>query len=668
MAPKNKAPPAVPVAVVDRVRTDGRLVASFADDSEEEIRNGSHTTAARKAAYWGVRAMSKTTARAAHNAKLEKLRTVIRRRLRSPLFLAHLANVTAPAQQVVGAHYGPRGSIRPGRHNNVWKFRSDYGPATVKRKTFVVKTLGRDPGRTVADFYNEELTQRIMYYKNVIPVPRVLFGQTPGFGNGLAECGVPQQTVMVMEDIKGRRFTGNMDGWSLRKKNQFCMQLAGIRVHLLQMRSTHIGSMNSVIGLPNPVRVPGDCTFHRDRPIVEGNVSGEMRDYTQYANGRVRTARRVSFSVFCIIGCLSSHWLRESRSCLFGYWLSFSNPFLSLRSLAVFPIIANSNLPPFFPLQDVQRTSDGAYAHGPYATTIEFVASCLERERLYWAGHDTAAADAPGGTGLTGAQRAIWLTRVGVLQGYFAKRAADRLAAPPDPPETGNYRFCHRDLDRGRNIMVRGTKIVAILDWENSSYLPLSEAFEGLNRNEESLVATELRTNLMATAAGNPALTPTLPQEAISTNAGYHDYAEGPGSDYDSDLALEGVRMYGDSDGGDYDSEDENKQVPMRNPDPYEEPGIAIPTHMPPYDWWNDFISPKVGLFVFSWLMEQVNLCLGGPYDHPDMQLVMESLTDRNALLKYCTSKQIDPLLPFPAATEEDVKMLIREFPDETNM
>ncbi|KAH8153382.1 uncharacterized protein LAJ45_02194 [Morchella importuna] len=603
MAPKNKAPPAVPVAVVDRVRTDGRLVASFADDSEEEIRNGSHTTAARKAAYWGVRAMSKTTARAAHNAKLEKLRTVIRRRLRSPLFLAHLANVTAPAQQVVGAHYGPRGSIRPGRHNNVWKFRSDYGPATVKRKTFVVKTLGRDPGRTVADFYNEELTQRIMYYKNVIPVPRVLFGQTPGFGNGLAECGVPQQTVMVMEDIKGRRFTGNMDGWSLRKKNQFCMQLAGIRVHLLQMRSTHIGSMNSVIGLPNPVRVPGDCTFHRDRPIVEGNVSGEMRDYTQYANGR-----------------------------------------------------------------DVQRTSDGAYAHGPYATTIEFVASCLERERLYWAGHDTAAADAPGGTGLTGAQRAIWLTRVGVLQGYFAKRAADRLAAPPDPPETGNYRFCHRDLDRGRNIMVRGTKIVAILDWENSSYLPLSEAFEGLNRNEESLVATELRTNLMATAAGNPALTPTLPQEAISTNAGYHDYAEGPGSDYDSDLALEGVRMYGDSDGGDYDSEDENKQVPMRNPDPYEEPGIAIPTHMPPYDWWNDFISPKVGLFVFSWLMEQVNLCLGGPYDHPDMQLVMESLTDRNALLKYCTSKQIDPLLPFPAATEEDVKMLIREFPDETNM
>lgn len=322
---------------------------------------------------------------------------------------------------------------------------------------------------------------------------------------------------------------------------------------------------------------------------------------------------------------------------------------------------------PFFLLQDAQRALDGAYDHGPYATTIEFVAACLERERLYWAGHDTTAADAPGGTGLTTAQRNLWLTRVAVLQGYFAKRAADHAAAPPDPPETGNYRFCHRDLDRGRNIMVRGAKIVAILDWENSSYLPLSEAFEGLNRNEESFSATEWRTNIMAAAAADPALTPTIPQEAISINAGYHDYAEGPGSDYEPDLALDGVRMYGDSDGGDYDSGDENKQAFVRSLDPYEDPDIAVPTHLPPYDWWNDFISPKVGMLVFSWLMEQVNLCFGGTYDHPDMQLVMEILTDRNALLKYCTSKQIDPLLPIPAATEEDIKMLIREYPDENN-
>lgn len=316
--------------------------------------------------------------------------------------------------------------------------------------------------------------------------------------------------------------------------------------------------------------------------------------------------------------------------------------------------------------QDVQRASDGAYSHGPYATTIEFVAACLERERLYWAGYDSTAADAPGGTGPTGAQRNLWLQRVAVLQGYFAKRAADHLAVPPDPPETGNYRFCHRDLDRGRNIMVRGAKIVAILDWENSSYLPLSEAYEGLNRNEESLVASGLRMHKMAGTAEDPTLIPTLPQEAISTNGGYHDYAEGPGSDYESDRAVEGVRMYYDSDGGDYDSEAENKQVPMRNLDPYEDPDIPMPTHVPPYDWWNDFISPKVGMLVFTWLMEQVQLCSGGPYDHPDMEWLVESLTDRNALLKYCTSKQIDPSLPIPAATEEDVKMLIREYPDET--
>ncbi|KAI5851105.1 hypothetical protein DFP73DRAFT_140642 [Morchella snyderi] len=599
MAPKRKA--AGPIAVIDRVRTDGLRVANFAEDSEEEIRNGAHTGAIRRAAYWGVRAMSRATARAAHNAKLDKLRNLIRMRMRSPVFQAHLATITAPAQQVVGAPYGPRGSVRPGRHNNVWKFRVAYGPATVEQKTYVVKTRGRDAGKTVADFYNEELTQRVMYYKNVIPVPRVLFGLTPGFGNGPAESGAPQQTVMVMEDVKGKRFTGNMDGWSLRKKDQFCTQLAGIRVHLLQLRSTHIGSMNSVIGLPAPARVPGDCTFHRDRPVVEGNVSGEMRDRTQYANGR-----------------------------------------------------------------DVQRASDGAYSHGPYATTIEFVAACLERERLYWAGYDSTAADAPGGTGLTGAQRNLWLQRVTVLQGYFSKRAADRLADPPDPPETGNYRFCHRDLDRGRNIMVRGAKIVAILDWENSSYLPLSEACEGLNRNEESFVARGLRGNMLAGTAEDPTLMPTLPQEAISTNAGYHDYAEGPGSDYESDRAVDGVRMYDDSDGGDYDSEAENKKVPMRNRDPYEDPDVPMPTHVPPYDWWNDFIAPKVGLLVFTWLMEQVQLCLGGPYDHPDMEWLVESLTDRNALLKYCTSKQIDPSLPIPAATEEDVKMLIREFPDET--
>jgi hypothetical protein len=215
--------------------------------------------------------------------------------------------------------------------------------------------------------------------------------------------------------------------------------------------------------------------------------------------------------------------------------------------------------------------------------------------------------------------------------------------------------------------MVRGAKIVAILDWENSSYLPLSEAFEGLNRNEESFMARGVRTSLLAAAVAEPALAPNLPQEAISINAGYHDYAEGPGSDYDSDRALDGVRMYDDSDGGDYHTEDENKQVPMRNLDPDEDSDVPMPTHVPPYDWWNDFISPKVGLLVFSWLMEQVQLCLGGPYDHPDMQRVLDDLTDRNALLKYCTSKQIDPLLPIPAATEEDVKMLIREFPDETN-
>lgn len=307
MAPKRKVTGSV--AVIDRIRTDGLRVANFAEDSEEEIRNGAHTGAIRKRAYWGVRAMSKAAARAAHNAKLEKLRDLIGMRLRSPAFQARLATITAPAQQVVGAPYGPRGSIRPGRHNNVWKFRVAYGPATVEQKTYVVKTRGREPGRTVADFYNEELTQRVMYYKNVVPVPRVFFGLTPGFGSG-----APQQTVMVMEDVKGKRFTGNMNGWSLRQKEQFCTQLAGIRVHFLQLRSTHIGSMNSVIGLPVLARVPGDCTFHRDRPVTEGNVSGEMRDYTQYANGRVRTPACVPFLSFVSLAtfqqphhCLCDH-------------------------------------------------------------------------------------------------------------------------------------------------------------------------------------------------------------------------------------------------------------------------------------------------------------------------------------------------------------------------
>lgn len=105
------------------------------------------------------------------------------------------------------------------------------------------------------------------------------------------------------------------------------------------------------------------------------------------------------------------------------------------------------------------------YPIGPYKSTKEYILSCYEREIYYYthASDEQIDADLFAGTSVQ--------TFVAEL-----RKKRDSLAATDmiDEPFT----LVHGDF-HGRNILVRGDQITAVLDWEFAGSFPLSETLTG---------------------------------------------------------------------------------------------------------------------------------------------------------------------------------------------
>lgn len=105
------------------------------------------------------------------------------------------------------------------------------------------------------------------------------------------------------------------------------------------------------------------------------------------------------------------------------------------------------------------------YPIGPYHSTKEYIMACYDRE-IYYYSHAPAADIDPGLFEKTSVQSFIDQLR--------EKRQALAMKNMIDEP----FVLVHGDF-HGRNILVRGCRIVAVLDWEFAGSYPLSEALSG---------------------------------------------------------------------------------------------------------------------------------------------------------------------------------------------
>jgi len=112
--------------------------------------------------------------------------------------------------------------------------------------------------------------------------------------------------------------------------------------------------------------------------------------------------------------------------------------------------------------------SDDCYAIGPYSSTKEYVLACYDREIYYYthAPVNMIEHDLFTETSLEDFIQQLRETRQSI--------ADDENAFLPEEP----FVLVHGDLT-GRNIVVKGTEIVAILDWEFAGAYPLSELWDG---------------------------------------------------------------------------------------------------------------------------------------------------------------------------------------------
>jgi len=105
------------------------------------------------------------------------------------------------------------------------------------------------------------------------------------------------------------------------------------------------------------------------------------------------------------------------------------------------------------------------YPIGPFQTTREYVLACYDREIYYYEvmGYERRRSG-----------KAVPKQRIEELTSEKKAVAADKNSYAVDEP----FVLCHGDLN-GRNIMVRGTEIVAVLGWDFAGFFPLSEIFVG---------------------------------------------------------------------------------------------------------------------------------------------------------------------------------------------
>ncbi|KAI1117696.1 kinase-like domain-containing protein [Nemania sp. NC0429] len=102
------------------------------------------------------------------------------------------------------------------------------------------------------------------------------------------------------------------------------------------------------------------------------------------------------------------------------------------------------------------------YPIGPYGSTREYILACYDRE-IYYYSHATAADIDTSLFEKTSIQSFI-------DQLWEKRQALAKERTMYDEP----YALVHGDL-HGRNILVRGSRIVAVLDWEFAGSYPLSE-------------------------------------------------------------------------------------------------------------------------------------------------------------------------------------------------
>jgi hypothetical protein len=102
------------------------------------------------------------------------------------------------------------------------------------------------------------------------------------------------------------------------------------------------------------------------------------------------------------------------------------------------------------------------YPIGPYKTTKEYILACYDKEIYYYthASEDEIDADLFEDT-----------TVEGFVEQLRKKRAALKSTDIPDQP----FVLIHGDF-HGRNIMMNGDRIAAVIDWEFAGSFPLGEA------------------------------------------------------------------------------------------------------------------------------------------------------------------------------------------------
>ena len=111
--------------------------------------------------------------------------------------------------------------------------------------------------------------------------------------------------------------------------------------------------------------------------------------------------------------------------------------------------------------------SNSCYHIGPYKSTKEYVLACYDKE-IYYYTHASASdidSDLFQDTPLELFVQQLRDTRSSLEANY----------TPVDEP----FVLVHGDFN-GRNVMVQGTDIVAVLDWEFSGAYPLSELIGGV--------------------------------------------------------------------------------------------------------------------------------------------------------------------------------------------
>lgn len=105
------------------------------------------------------------------------------------------------------------------------------------------------------------------------------------------------------------------------------------------------------------------------------------------------------------------------------------------------------------------------YPIGPYRSTREYILACYDREIYYYSHAPAADIDTS-------------LFEETSVQSFIDQLREKRRALAVENMDDEPFVLVHGDF-HGRNILVRGCRIIAVLDWEFAGSYPLSEALSG---------------------------------------------------------------------------------------------------------------------------------------------------------------------------------------------